>query len=111
MTKIVVYRNKDERIKKFEITGHTDFDLSGSDVLCAAVSTLVSHTIGSVQEFTNEPCINTVDEQAPKVVFELTAPDDELTKESGMLLEAFASSADDLAFAHPDNLVTEYRSV
>ncbi len=111
MTKITFYRNSSNHIKKFEVTGHTDFHLSGSDVLCAAISTLVSHTIGSVQEFTSEPCINTVDEDKPCVVFELTAPDEELTDESSMFLEAFASSADDLAYAHPDNVVTEYRDI
>ena len=69
MNKIIFFRNNNGHIKRFEVSGHTDFDLNGSDVLCAAVSTLVSHTIGSVQEFTDEPCINIVDEDIPKVVF------------------------------------------
>ncbi|MDU0938945.1 MAG: ribosomal-processing cysteine protease Prp [Clostridiales bacterium] len=107
MTNIVFYKNKNDQMSGFDISGHTDFALSGSDVLCAAVSALCSHTIGSIQEFTNEPCENIVDETAPKVIFRLTEPD--LSDESQLFLESFASSADDLAFAHPDNITVEYK--
>ena len=107
MTNIVFYKNEKKQISGFEIVGHTDFGLSGTDVLCAAISTLCSHTIGSIQEFTNEPCENIVDEETPRVIFKLT--DSELSSESQLFLEAFASSADDLAFAHPDNITVDYK--
>ena len=109
MNKIIFFRNNNGHIKRFEVSGHTDFDLNGSDVLCAAVSTLVSHTIGSVQEFTDEPCINIVDEDIPKVVFEVSV--DDPAPECSMLLEAFSSSVDDLAYSHPDNIKVVYEEI
>lgn len=105
MTTIQFFCRGEDIITGFSISGHVDFSLIGNDILCAAVSTLVSHTIGSIQEFTSDACENIVDEDTPKVVFRLP---DEISDTSKVLLNAFASSIDDLAFAHPSNITVEY---
>lgn len=109
MTEIIFFKNDKKIIKKFEVKGHADLNIEGKDVLCAAVSTLASHTIGAIQEFTAEPCENTVDEQEAKVVFCLSS--DEPCDIAKVFLEAFASSAEELAFVYPDNLKVEYKEI
>jgi len=40
--------------KKFMIDGHADYAEQGKDIVCAAVSVLVTNTINSIEEFTND---------------------------------------------------------
>lgn len=109
MTEVTIYKDANGEIAGFELHGHADFNLTGEDVLCAAVSTLVSHTIGAINEFTSDACENTVDEATPKVLFKLT--DDSPSAESRMMLNAFESSIADLADAHPENITMIIREV
>ena len=107
MTEIYFYKNNKNIIQKFEVRGHADLDIKGKDVLCAAVSALASHTIGAIQEFTSEPCENIVDEDDAKVIFRLS--NDEPDDIAKTFMEAFASSAEELAFNYPDNLSITYK--
>ncbi len=50
MTRINLYKNKDGRIIKFIVDGHTDFAEIGSDILCAAVSTAATMTLNGILE-------------------------------------------------------------
>lgn len=109
MTEIIFYKNNKKVIKKFEVKGHADLNIEGKDVLCAAVSTLASHTIGAIQEFTGEPCENTVDEGNAKVVFCVSS--DEPCEIAKTFLDAFASSAEELAYVYPDNLKVDYKEI
>lgn len=109
MTEIIFFKNKKNNIQKFEVKGHADLDIEGKDVLCAALSTLASHTIGAIQEFTDEPCLNTCDEENAKVVFSLS--EEEPCVIARCFLEAFASSSEELAFVYPDNLKVEYKDI
>ena len=109
MTEIIFFKNNKEQIKKFEVKGHADLDIKGKDVLCAAVSTLASHTIGAIQEFTNEPCMNTIDEENAKVIFSLS--EDEACEIASAFLNAFASSSEELAYVYPENIKVVYKEI
>ena len=50
MTKINLYKDKNGKIVKFVIDGHTDFADIGSDILCAAVSTAGTMTLNGITE-------------------------------------------------------------
>ncbi len=109
MTQVTIRKNAAGDITGFSVEGHVDFRLEGNDVLCAAVSTLVSHTIGMICEFTDDACENTVDEEKPEVVFNLTV--ESPSRESRLALNSFESSIYDLAEAHPDNISLVYKEV
>lgn len=49
MTKICVYRNKKD-IVKYTVSGHTEFSEAGSDVVCAAISTLAYTTLNGLTD-------------------------------------------------------------
>ena len=106
MTNVEFFIDNDNKIYSFKVTGHVDFALDGDDALCAAISTLVSHTIGQIHEFTDAPCENIVDEDIPMVVFKLTG--DEISDLSYIFMESLASSVDDLAMMHPDYIKVSY---
>ena len=109
MTRITIYNDIDNEIVGFRADGHADYNLSGQDVLCAAVSTLVSHTIGAINEFTSDACENIVDEINAGVSFKLTA--DNPSRESKVLLNAFASSIDELAYSNPNHISITFKEV
>lgn len=102
MTKCIFRENKNKDIAEFEIYGHTGFDIEGKDVLCAAVSTLVSHTIGAVHEFSGVACNNLVDKEKPSVTFTITdGAEDDVAQ---VFMKALASSLEDLEVHYPEEI-------
>lgn len=55
MTEVNLYKQKNGRIVKYVISGHTDFAESGSDVLCAAISTAATMTLNAILEVAKIP--------------------------------------------------------
>ena len=53
MTEIKIFRNQDGHVVEYEVSGHTDFDDYGSDILCAAVSVLSQTTILALEKVCN----------------------------------------------------------
>jgi len=54
MIKVSIYKNAENLITGFSLSGHADFSEYGSDVVCAAVSVLVINTINSIENFTSD---------------------------------------------------------
>lgn len=53
MIRAVFYKNSDDRIMGFSIKGHSDYDISGRDIICASVSVLTINTINAIERFTD----------------------------------------------------------
>jgi len=49
MIKINVVRDKNNNIQKFTVKGHADFSEPGSDIVCAAISTLAYTAVGAMK--------------------------------------------------------------
>ena len=54
MTKITIFRDKNQNYVGFDCKGHAEFDDMGRDVVCAGISILVQTTMLSLEEFTDE---------------------------------------------------------
>ena len=106
MTECIFREDNNKNICEFEIFGHTGFDIEGKDVLCAAISALVSHTIDAVHEFSDVACNNLVDEQNPSVSFVIT--DGAEDARAQLFLKALVSSLEDLKMNYPDKIKIEY---
>ena len=52
MIKITIYKNQEEEYVGFQCKGHAEYDDSGKDIVCAAVSILVLNTVNSIEKFT-----------------------------------------------------------
>lgn len=46
---------KNKMLWRFRIEGHSGYAEHGSDIICAAVSTLVFNTVNAIEAFTTEP--------------------------------------------------------
>ncbi|HQD49706.1 MAG TPA: ribosomal-processing cysteine protease Prp [Defluviitaleaceae bacterium] len=69
--KVVFYLNKNKQLCGFEISGHAGYGKYGSDIVCAAVSTLAINTVNSIEVFSSDPiCIET-DKKDGLMIFSL----------------------------------------
>ena len=54
MIKVSIFKNADNLITGFTLSGHAEYAEHGSDIVCAAVSALVINTINSIENFTSD---------------------------------------------------------
>ena len=76
--KAAVYRDSKGDIRGFQISGHSDYNPDGEDILCAAVSVLTTNCINSIEKFTQDKTdILAVNEEEGFVHFRLKTVSDE----------------------------------
>ena len=85
MTKITIFRDSDDVIRRFLVEGHAGFDVSGKDIVCASISMLTLNTINAIEKFTDDGFKVDINEKKATVEFELTQ--DEPSTETKVLLE------------------------
>ena len=86
MTKICVYR-KGNHIVKYVVDGHTGYAEQGSDIVCAAVSAIATHTLNGLTEIIKIP----VGYEVKDAYLECIVPDnisEEERKQADILLDA-----------------------
>ncbi len=86
MTKISVYK-KGSHIVGYVVEGHTGYAEEGSDIVCAAVSTVATHTLNGLTEVVKIP----VGYEVRDAYLECIVPDnlsEEERKQSDILLDA-----------------------
>lgn len=54
MTKVSFTRNREGQFTGFTAKDHSGYAEAGEDIVCAAVSALVIHTVNSIERFTDE---------------------------------------------------------
>jgi uncharacterized protein YsxB (DUF464 family) len=54
MINITIYKNAEDVITGFKVSGHAGYANAGSDIVCSAVSALVINTINSIGHFTSD---------------------------------------------------------
>lgn len=94
MTNICVYR-KGNHIVKYTVEGHTGYAESGSDIVCAAISTIATHTLNGLSDVVNI----SVGYEVCDAYFECIVPDslsEEERKQSDVLLDAMYLTFKDL---------------
>lgn len=62
MTKVVFYLDDKGDISGFEASGHAGYGVSGSDIVCAAISALTQATAGGLSEVVKAPIQTRMDE-------------------------------------------------
>jgi uncharacterized protein YsxB (DUF464 family) len=74
MIKVSVYKNAENLITGFQLSGHADYSEYGSDIVCAAVSALVINTINSIENFTSDRFHLDQDEKKGYIEFKMISP-------------------------------------
>ena len=74
MIKIVVYKNSDQKYLGLKAVGHAGFARRGKDIVCAAVSALMTNTINSIETFTEDEIILKTEEERALMAFKFRRP-------------------------------------
>jgi len=87
MIKVSIYKNAENLITGFTVSGHADYSEYGSDVVCAAVSVLVINTINSIENFSSDRFHVEQDEKKGFIEFHVISP---ISNNSNLLLSSLA---------------------
>jgi hypothetical protein len=87
MIKIAIYKNAENLITGFQVSGHSGYAEAGSDIVCSAVSALVINTINSIQHFTSDQFRLEQDEKTGYIEFHVTSP---ISNNANVLLNSLA---------------------
>ena len=71
MIKVTIYVNQDHVYTGFDVYDHAGYSEEGSDIVCAAVSTLVINTINAVEAFTAEETSCVSDENTGRIEYRI----------------------------------------
>lgn len=74
MINIAIYKNAENLITGFKVSGHAGYAEAGSDVVCSAVSALVINTINSIEHFTSDKFTYDQDEKNGLLEFHVVSP-------------------------------------
>ena len=94
MTKISVYK-KGNHIVKYTVEGHTGYKEQGSDIVCAAISTIATHTLNGLTDVV-DICVGY---EVDDAYFECIVPDElseEERKQADILLDTMYLTFKDL---------------
>ena len=85
MINVSIYKNAEDLITGFKVSGHADYAEYGSDVVCAAVSALVINTINSIESFTSDKFHLNEDEKKGIIELHVVSP---MSNNSNLLLSS-----------------------
>jgi len=111
MIKVTFCKNRDGEITEFETMGHAGFDVSGRDIVCAAVSILVINTINSIEAFTDTSLEveSSDDVNGEARIFARVVGD--VSNEATVLLKALELGLTGTAKSNPDYISITYKEV
>lgn len=107
MTKITIYKSKDE-IVGFQSKGHSGYAESGSDIICSAISVLMLNTLNSLEAFTDVGIEGSVDEKKAVIAFRLT---EQHSIESLVLCKALELGLSTIAADNPKFVSITFKEV
>ncbi len=102
MINISIYKNAENLITGFQISGHADYSQYGSDIVCAAVSALVINTINSIDHFTSDRFSLKQDENKGFIEFHVVS---ELSGNTNLLLSSLVLGLKEVAEEYTDQYI------
>ena len=87
MIKVSIYKNAENLITGFTVSGHADYSEYGSDIVCAAVSVLVINTINSIENFSSDRFHVEQDDKKGFIEFHVISP---ISNNTNLLLSSLA---------------------
>lgn len=65
MITVTVYKDSGGRYRGFQVSGHAGYARRGKDIVCAAVSALITGTVNAIETLTDDEIIVVTDEKKP----------------------------------------------
>ncbi len=85
MIKVTILQNKNQEYRGFRCEGHAGYAEAGSDIVCAAVSVLVTNTVNSIDELTDDDFSGEIDEENAVIALEFN---DVPSREAKLLMDS-----------------------
>jgi len=102
MINVSIYKNAEDLITGFRLTGHADYAEYGSDIVCAAVSALVINTINSIENFTSDQFQLEQDEKKGMMEFHVVST---MSSNTNLLLNSLALGLKGIADDYSDKYI------
>ena len=102
MINVSIYKNADNLITGFTLSGHADYSEYGSDIVCSAVSALVINTINSIENFTSDKFHLNQDEKKGLMEFHVVSP---MSSNANLLLSSLALGLQGIAEEYTDKYI------
>ena len=109
MTRIVFVEGT-QGFESFKVSGHSGFGEAGSDIVCAAVSTLTITCVNALESVAG--VIPRVIEREEPALLEVTLPDEmssQARHDAQVLMRALHQGLQDLSQAYPKNVQLQER--
>ena len=87
MTRVTFYQNSNHEYIGFTVEGHAGYADEGEDIICAAISALVTNAINSIEAFTEDDFTVDADENSACIKFSI---DGTHSKEADLLLKSLS---------------------
>ena len=97
MTTVTIYKSENGAYAGLYVNGHAGYAEAGSDIVCAAISTLTINTINSVDQFTKDRVLVTQDEQQVVIDASFEGENGVLSPEAVLLLQSYELGVTELA--------------
>ncbi len=108
MIKATLYLNQEDKYVGFDIAGHAGYAESGSDIICASVSSLAITTVNAVETFTELEFEGDLDENG-SIHFRFTS---NLDEKGQLLLSTLALGLTDISKEYGEKyLQVHYKEV
>lgn len=115
MVKVIFYKGLDDKIVRYKIKGHADYDDYGKDIVCAAVSVLAQNTIMSmfqVIDIDKESVEYKIDDKTGFLDFKLKENiDSEKFMQAQILLKSLEVGVVSIANSYPKHVTLNYEGV
>ena len=102
MINVSIFKNAENLITGFKLSGHADYSEYGSDIVCAAVSALVINTINSIDHFTSDKFSLKQDENKGFIEFHVIS---EISGNTNLLLSSLALGLQGVAEEYTDKYI------
>ena len=102
MINVSIFKNAENLITGFKLSGHADYSEYGSDIVCAAVSALVINTINSIDHFTSDKFSLKQDENKGFIEFHVIT---EISGNTNLLLSSLALGLQGVAEEYTDKYI------
>ena len=95
------------QFKRFSVSGHADYDESGRDIVCSAVSMLVINTVNSLDAFTESTCEIETDDDKGYINCYINNP----TDESELLMKSMVLGLEGVKDSYSEFVQIYYKEV
>lgn len=115
MIRITIYKDKNNYIKRYSVSGHANYDEHGRDIVCAAVSVLTQTTllsINRVAKIEEDQIFYSINQKSGYLDVEIL--DDisvEEFKNAQIILMSLVVGLESVIDSYPDYVTLEYREV